>query len=181
MRGSDWGHMRALVLSLGLIAPVALTDCAQKRAVESSTEEIVADACVHLRPAARTPTLHSCSAETSQAHQPAISADQTSAMPPNCESGPVPKTYGGTKWLAYACHGNLTLVSAPDSNARPFVFTFVHQSEGYELTGTGHGNPALATLALSDLRRMSAADVQALLFEIARSPTGARATDPRGF
>ena len=85
----------------------------------------------------------------------------------NCNTGPVIKTYGGTKWLVYSCDDNRTvvIVSAPGSTAMPFYFLFSPTTTGYRLEGEGTGNKGATDAAFRDLRTLSEADIAALVAE----------------
>jgi hypothetical protein len=83
----------------------------------------------------------------------------------HCNTGPVTKTYGGTKWLVYSCDDNRTIVivSAPGSPAMPFYFVFYPTTGGYRLEGEGTGNKGATDAAVQDLRTLSEADIAALI------------------
>jgi hypothetical protein len=83
----------------------------------------------------------------------------------NCRTGPVTRSYGGTKWLVYSCDdsASLAMVAAPKSPAAPFTFTFVHGPTGYDLYGKGAGNRQMTDAAYKDLTVLKGSDVRALL------------------
>ncbi|MGD0192104.1 MAG: hypothetical protein ABSD74_15295 [Rhizomicrobium sp.] len=82
-----------------------------------------------------------------------------------CSTGPLTKTYGGTKWLVYSCgdHTSLALIAAPGNPGAPFTFTFVHGSTGYDLYGEGKGNRQATDAAYAQLTKLSGDDVRALI------------------
>ena len=91
---------------------------------------------------------------------------QTSAKL-NCQTGPVKKSYGGAKWLAYSCDDNRTVVimAAPNTPAAPFYFMFSLQQGHYQLTGEGTGNQKATDAAYQDLRALAEKEIVALIAE----------------
>ena len=86
----------------------------------------------------------------------------------HCVTGPVTKTYGGTQWLVHGCTDGKSLVftAVNGSPAAPFEFDLTYTGDGYDLDGKGSGNKTVAGAAYTDLQRLKAADVQALLKEV---------------
>lgn len=103
----------------------------------------------------------------------ALFSQPSLAKPADCETGPISKTYGGSEWLVYGCHGNLRLFSAPDSKAGSAMILVEWKSarQHYELSGLAAINRDQVKLALDDLRQLSESDVRALLEEVVQSGT----------
>jgi hypothetical protein len=55
------------------------------------------------------------------------------------------------------------LVSAPESPASPFIFSFIFQSNAYQLRGEGTGNKAATTAAFEELKKLSEQEIANLL------------------
>ena len=87
-----------------------------------------------------------------------------------CDAGPITKMYGGNAWLVYGCNDgrSINLVSAPGSEASPFVFIFHWENGEYRLAGAGTGSKVATDAALNDLAKLSQSDVESLLAETAR-------------
>jgi hypothetical protein len=87
-----------------------------------------------------------------------------------CNIGPVSKIYGGTPWLVYSCSDglSLTLVTAPESRARPFYFIFHWEQNGYRLAGEGTGDKTLTDAAFKEISAFSQTDIQTLLDQTKR-------------
>lgn len=85
--------------------------------------------------------------------------------PLSCDIGPVNKTYGKTPWVIYSCNDNKTVVfvSAAESPAMPFVFTYYAKQSGYQLYGEGTGNKQATAAAYSELKQLSEADILRLI------------------
>jgi hypothetical protein len=83
----------------------------------------------------------------------------------NCNTGPLTRIYGGTRWLVYSCNDptSLALIAAPDNPGAPFTFTFVLGSTGYDLYGKGTGSRHVTDAAYKDLSALSGDDVRALI------------------
>ncbi len=82
-----------------------------------------------------------------------------------CESGPVAKSYGGTKWTVFGCDDGKSLAFVADkaSPAAPFTFMLIYANKDYDLSGRGTGARKATDAAYADLQKLSAADVLALL------------------
>ena len=96
---------------------------------------------------------------------PARADEAVSGAPLKCAVGPIEKTYGRTQWLVYSCDDarSVVIVAAPLSPARPFVFRFLAQKNGYLLQSKGTGDKAYTTAALGELKVMSMDDIEALV------------------
>jgi hypothetical protein len=103
------------------------------------------------------------------AQLPVAASSQPSANV-SCKIGPVTKTYGGTKWLVYACDDkkSLVVVTAPGNPAMPFYFFFYPDSGGYHLHGEGTGDKKLTDAAYKDLAALADSDIVALEIEASR-------------
>jgi len=88
----------------------------------------------------------------------------TAAAPLQCDIGPVTKVFGAVPWLVYSCNDatSLVVISAADSPASPFYFTFSLEGGSYRLRGEGTGSKTATDAALKDLEARSASDIQAL-------------------
>lgn len=89
------------------------------------------------------------------------------ARPLKCEFGPISKIYGGTPWLVYGCGDNrsVAIIAAPDNPAKPYYYLFSPTDTGYWLTGEGTGSRRARTAAFAELKRLTDADVKALIEE----------------
>lgn len=85
----------------------------------------------------------------------------------NCDVGPVNKTFGGTRWLVYACNDNRSVVavSAPGNPAMPFYFMFAHNDSGYRLVGEGTGDKKATEAAYQELNKLKDKDIMSLVAE----------------
>ncbi len=85
--------------------------------------------------------------------------------PLTCDTGPVDKTYGKTRWLVYSCDDDRTvvIVSAPGNPATPFYFMFSPHENGYRLSGEGTGRKDATDAAFDELKALSARDIAALI------------------
>jgi hypothetical protein len=101
---------------------------------------------------------------------PAAAQQQITAM--KCDTGPVQKTYGGTKWNVYGCADgqSIIVVSAPGNPATPFIFRFAHDSSGYDLTGEGTGDRKYTDPAYAELQKFSGPAIRALIEETKKTP-----------
>lgn len=81
-----------------------------------------------------------------------------------CESGPINKTFGKTRWLVYGCADgrSIVVVSAPDSPAFPFYFMVFPGENGYDVVGEGTGRKEATSMAYDDLKALSEAAIKAL-------------------
>ena len=96
---------------------------------------------------------------------PALGQEAASRAPLKCEVGPIEKTYGKTQWLVYSCNDarSVVIVAAPLSPARPFVFRFLAQENGYLLQRKGTGDGEYTAAAFGELKVMSMEDIRALV------------------
>jgi len=100
---------------------------------------------------------------------------QLSAQPKktlDCSTEPIVKTFGGSNWLVRSCSDiGLLLLAEPGSPAFPFYF-LVYPSEKekgrFMIEGEGMGDKGATAAALADIRRVSEADVAALIAEVKR-------------
>jgi len=105
---------------------------------------------------------------------PAFALDKASEAPPpnlDCKQGPLHRTYGGTQWLVYACNDARSAVVVSDTGnpAMPFYFMFyVDPSGDMKLHGEGEGKKTATQAAFDDLKKLTQADVAALVEEAAR-------------
>jgi len=85
--------------------------------------------------------------------------------PLTCDTGPVEKTYGKTRWLVYSCddHRTVVIVSAPGNPATPFYFMFSPHENGYRLSGEGTGRKDATDAAFDELKALSERDIAALI------------------
>jgi hypothetical protein len=92
----------------------------------------------------------------------------------HCATGPITRTYGGTKWLVHSCTDGKSLVftAAPGNPAAPFEFDLTHSGHGYDLDGKGAGKRAATDAAYADLQKLRAAEIHALI-EATQSVKGA--------
>ncbi len=84
-----------------------------------------------------------------------------------CDIGPVEKRFGNTRWLAYSCDDNrsVILVSAPGNPAMPFVFSLFARGETYQMRGEGTGSKAATAAAWAEISRLSVESIAALVAE----------------
>ena len=103
----------------------------------------------------------------------AYSQTQQATPTLNCKTGPVDKTYGGTKWLVYSCDDNRTvvIVAAPDSSPSSFYFMFSPQQGRYQFSGEGTGNRQATDAAYQELRILPEGEVGALIAQTKQRPT----------
>jgi len=105
---------------------------------------------------------------------PAFALDKASEAPPpnlDCKQGPLHRTYGGTQWLVYACNDARSAVVVSDTGnpAMPFYFMFyVDPSGDMKLHGEGEGKKTATQAAFDDLKKLTQADVAALVEEATR-------------
>jgi hypothetical protein len=103
----------------------------------------------------------------------APAAGPSEPAPLNCLSGPVERTFGGTRWLVYGCDDreSLAIKAVSDNPAAPLVFILSKIDGRYEVDGDrigeGRGDLEAALAADKDIRRLDAAAVEALLRETA--------------
>ena len=95
----------------------------------------------------------------------AMSEDSVEKRSPNCDTGPLHKTYGGSQWLVYSCPDNRTvvLISAPGNPAWPFIFAFYVDKKRYRLSGEGAGSQEASAAAFNELKAFSEKDIVTLI------------------
>ena len=96
---------------------------------------------------------------------PVIAAETKPQL--HCATGPVEKTYGGSKWLVHSCDDGKSLVfTALAGPAAPFEFDLTYTGNGYDLDGKGKAGDRKATdAAYAELQKLSGAAVRALIAE----------------
>jgi len=96
---------------------------------------------------------------------PALALDP--GAPESCATGPVVKTYGGTKWLVASCSDgkSLVFVAQEGSAAAPFEFDLTYTGDGYDLAGHGQGDRKATDAAYAELQKLTATAVRALIEE----------------
>ena len=95
------------------------------------------------------------------------STSQEADRPPplKCEVGPLPKTYGQTAWLVYACDDSRSVVVVSDTGnpALPFYFMLYVKPDGsMTLYGEGTGNKSATQAAYDELQKLTVDDVAEL-------------------
>lgn len=92
--------------------------------------------------------------------------------PESCATGPVTKTYGGTKWLVASCSDgkSLVFVAQNGSPAAPFEFDLTYTGDGYDMTGHGKGNRKYTDAAYGELSKLTGEAVRALVEETKKAP-----------
>jgi hypothetical protein len=84
----------------------------------------------------------------------------------HCVTGPVQKTYGGTRWIVHSCTDGRSLVfTAASGPAAPFEFDLTYTGNGYDLDGHGKGDRKATDAAYADLQKLHAKDILGLLKE----------------
>jgi hypothetical protein len=93
----------------------------------------------------------------------ALAADLKAQL--HCATGPIMRSYGGTKWLVHSCTDGKSLVFAAvqGSPAAPFEFDLTFTGHGYDLDGKGRGKRAATDAAYVDLQKLKGVDVRALI------------------
>ena len=84
----------------------------------------------------------------------------------NCEIGPLPRTYGQTEWLVYACNDarSVVIVSAEGNPALPFYFIFyVNASGDMNLHGEGTGKKTATQAAFDEIKDFTQTDIAKLV------------------
>ena len=84
----------------------------------------------------------------------------------HCITGPVERTYGGTKWLVHSCTDGKSLVfTAVGNPVAPFEFDLTYTGKGYDLDGRGKSQNKATDAAYADLQKLRAADILKLIKE----------------
>ncbi|GAB2493512.1 hypothetical protein GCM10027084_03080 [Pseudoxanthomonas sangjuensis] len=107
------------------------------------------------------------------------SSDRPPAL--DCRIGPLHKTYGKTGWLVYACDDSRSIVIVSDQGnpASPFYFiVYVKPDGGMQLYGEGNGKESATRAAFDELKKLSQADVAALVEQARATQSGG---DDRAF
>ena len=101
---------------------------------------------------------------------PALALDP--GAPESCATGPVIKTYGGTKWLVASCSDgkSLVFVAQTGSPAAPFEFDLTYTGDGYDMTGRGKGDRKYTDAAYAELSKLNGEAVRALVEETKKAP-----------
>jgi|SRR6185437_11598442 len=87
----------------------------------------------------------------------------------HCITGPIEKTYGGTKWLVHSCTDGKSLVfTAQAGPAAPFEFDLTYTGHGYDLDGRGKAQNKASDAAYGELQKLRAADILKLIQETRR-------------
>jgi hypothetical protein len=96
---------------------------------------------------------------------PALALD--TKAPESCATGPIVKTYGGSKWLVASCSDgkSLVFVAQEGSAAAPFEFDLTYTGDGYDLTGKGSGDRKATDAAYAELQKLTGTSVRALVQE----------------
>jgi hypothetical protein len=96
---------------------------------------------------------------------PALALDPKA--PESCATGPIVKTYGGSKWLVASCSDgkSLVFVTQEGSAAAPFEFDLTYTGDGYDLTGKGSGDRKATDAAYAELQKLTGTSVRALVQE----------------
>ena len=98
---------------------------------------------------------------------PAAAAAKTEL---HCATGPITRTYGGTKWLVHSCTDGKSLVftAVRGNPAAPFEFDLRYMGHGYDLDGRGKAQNNATDAAYADLQRLRSADILKLIQETQR-------------
>lgn len=91
--------------------------------------------------------------------------DRSAPPPMNCDTGPVHRMFGGTKWIVYSCddQASMVILSATGNPALPFYFHVRPEDDGYRVSGQGTGDKKASRAALDALATMLPAEFSALL------------------
>jgi hypothetical protein len=83
----------------------------------------------------------------------------------HCATGPIMRTYGGTKWLIHSCTDGKSLVftALQGSPAAPFEFDLTYTAHGYDLDGKGAAKRGATDAAYADLQNLKGTDIRALI------------------
>lgn len=97
----------------------------------------------------------------------------------SCDTGPVTKVYGGTRWLVYSCADRKTviLLTEPGNPASPFIFYLIPANGAYRLSGEGNGDKGASDLAGRELEALGPTQINKLVSEtraVASSPPGSK-------
>jgi hypothetical protein len=92
------------------------------------------------------------------------------SAPADCTTGPVTKSFGGSKWLVSSCSDGRTviLMAMNDSPAFPCFIVIAPTPEGYKVDGRGKGDRQATEAAMTELGALSVPDIQAMIAETKR-------------
>jgi hypothetical protein len=90
----------------------------------------------------------------------------------SCTAGPIPTTYGGLPWLAFACDDgrSVALLAAPGNAAAPFSFVVRPSDHGVRVQGDGSGDRGATAAAFAELMAMDDAALLELYEQALLSP-----------
>lgn len=96
---------------------------------------------------------------------PGLAQNNGGAPQLDCARGPVPKNFGATPWLVYACSDDksLVVVSAPGNAGGPFYFMLFMKNGARQVVGEGAGAKNVTSAAYQDLIKLSETDIAALI------------------
>jgi len=82
-----------------------------------------------------------------------------------CQTGPVEKTFGDSRWLVYSCDDgrSVSVVAAPGNPAAPFKFSLTAKANGHSLDGEGAGEQTAARAAYDELKVISNQEIESLV------------------
>lgn len=83
----------------------------------------------------------------------------------DCGAGPLPKTYGGTPWLVYACSDGKSIVVVADAGnpGSPFYFMIYPKDGERKLVGEGTGKKSVTDAAHKELAKLTEQDIANLI------------------
>jgi hypothetical protein len=114
------------------------------------------------------------SATASMALAGCVATGSVAPDPPkvSCTAGPVPTTYGGQPWLAFACDDgrSVALLSAPGNAAAPSEFVLRPSDHGVRVQGDGSGDRGATAAAFAELMAMDDAALLALYEQALLTP-----------
>ena len=84
-----------------------------------------------------------------------------------CITGPIIKTFGGSKWVVNSCADDrtLTLMAMKESPASPCFIVIAPAPDGYSIDGRGKGDKQATQAAMDELGALSVEDIRALIAE----------------
>lgn len=96
-----------------------------------------------------------------------------------CDTGPVTRAYGGTRWLVYSCSDRKTVIvlTEPGNPAAPFIFYLTPDNGAYRLSGEGTGDKGASDAAGRELEALGPNQITKLVAEtraVASSLPGSR-------
>lgn len=101
---------------------------------------------------------------------PVVAARDTPKL--ECKTGPIERTFGGSRWNIFSCNDEKTLVvlSVPESRAAPFYFVLYPAEGGYSLRGEGNGPKVETDKAFEDLKLLTAGQIAVLIADTTSVP-----------